>query len=181
MLKIRHMYHRFNRYITLIAEYGIFSTINSAGQLIKMAVIWLETFHNQFDVSDRKRYILVHGTSMVLLRYIVFCLSTAFFVPYMSFSCVSLLFRRSLFIVFTSVLLITEARWNQTQFWSSKLAVIVELYDKPTLMVKVCPVFRQDAGARVFHEEKTNALSSLFFFFFMKIFNRWRPSISLFF
>lgn len=22
----------------------------------KMAVIWLETFHNQFDVSDRKRY-----------------------------------------------------------------------------------------------------------------------------
>lgn len=24
-------------------------------KLIKMAVIWLETFHNQFDVSDRKR------------------------------------------------------------------------------------------------------------------------------
>lgn len=38
-------------------ESEIFSTIDSAGQLIKMAVIWLETFHNQFDVSDRKRYI----------------------------------------------------------------------------------------------------------------------------
>lgn len=45
------------------AESRIFTTIDSAGQLIKMAVIWLETFHNQFDVSDRKRYIPVHGAA----------------------------------------------------------------------------------------------------------------------
>lgn len=33
-------------------------------------------------------------------------------------------------------------RRGRTQFCSSKLAVIVELYDKPTLMVKACPCRR---------------------------------------
>lgn len=38
-------------------------------------------------------------------------------------------------------------RRGRTQFCSSKLAVIVELYDKPTLMVKACPRRR---GASLF-------------------------------
>lgn len=65
------------------------------------------------------------------------------------------------FLIF-SVFLITGKRWKRTQFWSSKLAVIVELYDKPTLMVKVCPVFRQNADICVSHECLTLFLPSIF-------------------
>lgn len=71
-----------------------------------------------------------------------------------------------------SVLLISGARWERTQFWSSKLAVIVELYDKPTLMVKVCPVFRVGyADICIFHDH----FPLLFpvFFLFMEIFKQW--------
>lgn len=71
---------------------------------------------------------------------------------------------------FVAGLLITGERWKRTQFWSSKLAVIVELYDKPTLMVKVCPVFCQDAGICVFQEcctAPSASVFSLFCFFFV--------------
>lgn len=94
--------------------------------------------------------------AMALLRH-VSCLSIVF----LAFPSCSVT-RFSLF--FASVLLITVGRWKRTQFWSSKLAVIVELYDKPTLMVKVCPIFRQDVGICVFHECST-LLSPPFFSF----------------
>lgn len=55
-------------------------------------------------------------------------------------------------------------RWNRTQFCSSKLAVIVYLYDKPTLMVKACP--------QLLHAEEFTSytLVQRFFLFFLSRF-----------
>jgi len=88
-------------------------------------------------------------------------------------------------LFFASSPSIIEARWKRTQFWSSKLAVIVELYDKPTLMVKVCPVFRQDAGTWVLHVPFA-IIYPLFFFCLWKsssddvVFSKYSFAFSIF-
>lgn len=52
-----------------------------------------------------------------------------------------------------------------------------ELYDKPTLMVKACPAFRQDARVCVFHEHVSHAALFGHHFLLIEIFKRWRPSV----
>lgn len=54
--------------------------------------------------------------------------------------------------------------------------MIVELYDKPTLMVKVCPVFRQDAGICVLHERSPRSCRLHFFRFPLSFSRLWKSS-----
>lgn len=59
LIKRGHQVHSYSAH-----EYAPWRSILRA-KLNKMAVIWLETFHNQFDVSDRKRYFHFGGCARV--------------------------------------------------------------------------------------------------------------------
>lgn len=188
LIKRGHQVHSYSAH-----EYAPWRSILRA-KLNKMAVIWLETFHNQFDVSDRKRYFHFGGCARVqrscstvslsscrfshslslslsLSSYVCSSLADrsfssslnsardtndAFSFPFSlvlsaNYFYVSLPFLRPFFgfplALSFSDFLRRIVRRGRTQFCSSKLAVIVELYDKPTLMVKACPRRR---GASLF-------------------------------
>lgn len=133
------LYHPFVHTSIQQVENGIFSTIDSAGQLNKMAVIWLETFHNQFVVSDRKRYVPMY------LLYVRFLLRHSRF-----HDSVILFNQRS--ALRTDTILIIKAGCDSRTLWQTS-------FDGKSMSCLSC----KGANIRIFHEHLPLLFPPFFF------------------